>query len=161
MLVGEQPGDAEDLAGRPFVGPAGHLLDQALADAGIERSEAFVTNAVKHFKHEPRGKRRLHKTPNAGEIDACRWWLRQERALVRPRLIVALGATAARAVFGKPMPVMASRGRAFDMEDGARALITLHPSALLRMPDPRAKARAHADFVGDLREARRLAREAT
>jgi uracil-DNA glycosylase len=157
MLVGEQPGDAEDLAGRPFVGPAGRLLDQALADAGIIRAEAYVTNAVKHFKHETRGKRRLHKTPNAGEIAACRWWLDQERARGHPRVVVAMGATAARGVFGRAMPVMASRGREMPLDGGAVGLVTLHPSALLRMPDPRAKAAAYDGLVGDLKAARTLA----
>ena len=157
MLVGEQPGDVEDLAGRPFVGPDGQLLDRALADAGIIRAQAYVTNAVKHFKHEPRGKRRLHKTPDAGEITACRWWLGQELAQVSPRVVVALGATAARGVLGRPTPVMASRGRRFDLEGGAVAVVTLHPSALLRMPDEAARAAAYQSFVGDLREARKLA----
>lgn len=153
MLVGEQPGDSEDLAGRPFVGPAGQLLDRALADAGVERTEVFVTNAVKHFKNEPRGKRRLHRTPDAGEVRACRWWLDQERALARPRLVVALGATAARAVFGKATAVGASRGRSFVLADGTAARVTLHPSALLRMPQAADRARAYAGFVEDLRAA--------
>lgn len=151
MLVGEQPGDMEDLAGRPFVGPAGQLLGRALAEAGIERGEVFVTNAVKHFKHEPRGKRRLHKTPDAGEISACRWWLDSERRLVRPRVVVAMGASAALAVFGRPMPVMRSRGRAIQLEDGATGVVTVHPSYLLRVPDAEAKAAAYRDFVRDLR----------
>jgi DNA polymerase len=156
MLVGEQPGDMEDLGGRPFVGPAGQLLARALAAAGIEREGAYVTNAVKHFKHEARGKRRLHKTPDAGEVRACRWWLDQERRLVRPRLIVALGATAAMAVFGKAMPVMKSRGRPLALDGGAQGLITVHPSFLLRVPDEAAKAREWAAFVGDLRLAHDL-----
>ena len=111
MLVGEQPGDKEDLAGKPFVGPAGHVLDRALAEAGIDRADVFVTNAVKHFKHEMRGKRRLHKRPNAYEIDRCKIWLEVERAIVRPTAIVALGATAARSVFGRPLTIAKTRGR--------------------------------------------------
>jgi DNA polymerase len=161
MLVGEQPGDMEDLAGRPFVGPAGQLLDRALAEAGIDRGQTYVTNAVKHFKHELRGKRRLHKTPDAGEISACRWWLEGERRLVRPRVIVALGASAALAVFGKAMPVMKSRGRPIPLEDGAPdarcvGVVTVHPSYLLRVPDAEAKAAAFRDFVSDLSEVARL-----
>jgi uracil-DNA glycosylase len=156
MLVGEQPGDQEDLAGKPFVGPAGQMLDRALADAGVERDAAYVTNAVKHFKHEMRGKRRLHKTPNAGEVEACRWWIDAERRLVRPRVIVALGATATLSVFGKAMPVMKSRGQAFQLDDQAQAVVTVHPSFLLRVPDPDAKAAAYGDFVEDLRFARAL-----
>ncbi|MHB8529365.1 MAG: UdgX family uracil-DNA binding protein [Caulobacteraceae bacterium] len=151
MLVGEQPGDGEDFAGRPFVGPAGQMLDKALAAAGVSREDAYVTNAVKHFKHVMRGKRRLHKTPDAGEIAACRWWLEAERGLVRPRIILALGASAALAVFGRAMPIMKSRRRAFQLEDQAQGLITIHPSFLLRMPDPSARAAAFADFVADLR----------
>ena len=158
MLVGEQPGDQEDLAGRPFVGPAGQVLDRALAEAGVTREETWVTNAVKHFKHELRGKRRLHKTPNRGEVIACRWWLDRERRLVRPRVIVALGGTAALAVFGKPMPVMKTRGQALQLDDQAQGLITVHPSYLLRIPDAAAKAEAFEAFVGDLRAARALVR---
>jgi uracil-DNA glycosylase family protein len=150
MLVGEQPGDMEDLAGRPFVGPAGQLLDRALAEAGIGRDQTFVTNAVKHFKHELRGKRRLHKTPDAGEISACRWWLEGERRLVRSRVIVALGGSAALAVFGRAMPIMKSRGRPLPLEDGATGVVTVHPSYLLRVPDAAAKAAAYRDFVRDL-----------
>ena len=157
MLVGEQPGDAEDLAGGPFVGPAGQMLDRALAAAGAARGEVFITNAVKHFKHEMRGKRRLHKTPTASEISICRWWLDAERRLVRPKVIVAMGATAALAVFGRPMPVMKSRGRRLDLEDGAGAVITVHPSYLLRIPDETAKRAAFAAFVTDLKLARGLA----
>jgi DNA polymerase len=156
MLVGEQPGDVEDLAGRPFVGPAGQMLDRALAEAGVTRAQLYVTNAVKHFKHELRGKRRLHKTPEAGEITACRWWLDQERALVAPKVVVALGGTAATAVFGRAMPILKSRGRVFDLDDGAKAMITVHPSYLLRLPDERARAEAYARFVEDLSAARAL-----
>ncbi len=129
MLVGEQPGDQEDLAGHPFVGPAGQVLDRALEAAGVVRTDVFVTNAVKHFKHELRGKRRLHKTPDAGEISACRWWLDQERSLVKPKVVVALGGTAAQAVFGKPMPILKSRGRPFEL-DGGRAGIHHRPPLL-------------------------------
>jgi uracil-DNA glycosylase family protein len=157
MLVGEQPGDQEDLAGRPFVGPAGRVLDAGLERAGAPRAEVFVTNAVKHFKLELRGKRRLHKTPDAAEVGACRWWLEAERRLVHPRVIVALGATAALAVFGKPTPVVANRGRPFDLADGAKGFVTYHPSYLLRLPDEAAKKAAWNEFVADLRQAWRLA----
>ena len=153
MLVGEQPGDKEDLAGQPFVGPAGRLLDRALEEAGIPRSETFVTNAVKHFKHEMRGKRRLHKRPNAYEIDRCRWWLTQELAIVRPQAIVALGATAARGLFGRPLPVGKSRGREIAMDDGAAAFVTIHPSMLLRIREQPDKEREYESFVSDLRRA--------
>ncbi|MBA3810877.1 MAG: UdgX family uracil-DNA binding protein [Caulobacteraceae bacterium] len=156
MLVGEQPGDLEDLAGRPFIGPAGQVLDRALAAAGVPRQDAYVTNAVKHFKHEPRGKRRLHKTPGTGEVTACRWWLDHERRIVGPRVIVALGGTAALAVFGRPMPIMKSRGRPFALDGGAQAVITVHPSFLRRLPDERAKAEAYRAFVDDLAAAHAL-----
>jgi DNA polymerase len=157
MFVGEQPGDQEDLAGHPFVGPAGAILDRALMEADMTRSEIFVTNAVKHFKHEPRGKRRLHKTPNAGEVRACRWWLDHERALIKPRVIVALGATAAKAVLGRPVAVMKARGATGPLPDGAEGFITVHPSLLLRIPDADAKAMAFRDFVRDLKAVRDLA----
>ena len=157
MLVGEQPGDQEDLAGRPFIGPAGQLLDRALAEAGAPRGAFYVTNAVKHFKHELRGKRRLHKSPNAGEVQACRWWLDAERALVGPKVIVALGATAARAVLGRPVSVLTARGEAGVLDDGALGFVTVHPSYLLRIPDEAARARAYAAFVDDLRAAWALA----
>lgn len=156
MLVGEQPGDQEDLQGHPFVGPAGAVLDRALGEAGIDRRRTFVTNAVKHFKHELRGKRRLHKTPDRAEILACRWWLDRERRLVRPRVVVALGGTAALAVFGKAMPIMKSRGRPLPLEDGGAGLVTVHPSYLLRITDEAAKRAAHAAFVADLKAARAL-----
>jgi DNA polymerase len=148
MFVGEQPGDQEDLAGRPFVGPAGQLFDRALGDAGIDRSSAYVTNAVKHFKFEPRGKRRIHQKPDGPEIAACRWWLDQERAIVRPPIIVALGATAARALFGKVVTIAAMRGRPHDPGDGAEAWVTVHPSFLLRVRDNRDAE--YARFVADL-----------
>jgi uracil-DNA glycosylase len=153
MLVGEQPGDQEDLAGKPFVGPAGQVLDRALAEAGVPRGEAYVTNAVKHFKHEARGKRRLHKTPDTGEVTACRWWLDNERRLVRPRVIVALGSTAVLSVFGRTMPIGKSRGRPFQLEDQSQAFVTYHPSFLLRLPDRAAKEKAYAEFVQDLGQA--------
>jgi DNA polymerase len=157
MLVGEQPGDQEDRQGRPFVGPAGEVLDRALAEAGADRRALYVTNAVKHFKHTLRGKRRLHKTPDRGEVLACRWWLEGERRLLRPRVILALGATAAFAVIGKPTPVMKMRGRAIQLDDQSQAMVTVHPSYLLRMPDPQAKAESFALFVEDLKAAARLA----
>jgi uracil-DNA glycosylase family protein len=151
LLVGEQPGDQEDRAGRPFVGPAGRVLDRALAEAGISRETTFVTNAVKHFKHEMRGKRRLHKRPNAYEIDACRWWLDRERTLLQPQVIVALGATGLRGVLGRPATITSLRGKPVDLEDGVRLVATIHPSALLRMDDEAAKREAYAAFVADLR----------
>jgi len=153
MLIGEQPGDQEDLAGRPFVGPAGQLLDDALAQAGIDRSAAYLTNAVKHFKFEPRGKRRIHATPDAGEISACRWWVEQELLIVRPKVVVALGATAARSLLGRAVTISRERGRAIPLDSGAEAWITVHPSYLLRLPDPEAKAAQHAAFIADLRTA--------
>jgi uracil-DNA glycosylase len=156
MIVGEQPGDQEDLAGLPFVGPAGRILDRALADAGIDRRDCFVTNAVKHFKHEQRGKRRLHKRPNAYEIERCKWWLDLERALVNPKVIVALGATAARAVLGKAETISRSRGAPITISAREQALVTVHPSALLRIPDYAQRHRAYREFVGDLREVSKL-----
>jgi len=156
MLVGEQPGDREDLAGKPFVGPAGRILDQALAKAGISRGDVFVTNAVKHFKFEQRGKRRLHKRPNAYEIERCRWWLDHERIIVKPAAIVALGATAARSLFGKVVIVTGMRGREHCLADGTAAFVTIHPSWLLRMDDEADKAREFRNFVADLRRAGKL-----
>jgi DNA polymerase len=130
MLVGEQPGDQEDRQGRPFVGPAGRVLDKAIAQARIARNEVFVTNAVKHFKHETRGKRRLHKRPNAHEIERCKWWLDYELAIVRPKVVVALGATAARSLFDRPIPIEKSRGAEMKLDNGIVAFVTQHPSAL-------------------------------
>ncbi len=153
MLIGEQPGDQEDLVGRPFVGPAGQLLDDALAQAGIDRTAAYLTNAVKHFKFEPRGKRRIHATPDAGEISACRWWIEQELLIVRPKVVIALGATAARSLLGRAVTISRERGRAIPLDSGAEAWITVHPSYLLRLPDPDAKAAQHAAFIADLRAA--------
>jgi DNA polymerase len=155
MLVGEQPGDQEDRQGRPFVGPAGRVLDRAIADAGIERAEVFVTNAVKHFKHEMRGKRRLHKRPNTYEIERCKLWLDLERAIVKPAAVVALGATAARSLFGRPMPIEKSRGRKLALDDGISAFVTQHPSALLRIEDSATRRQQYLRLVGDLRRAAR------
>jgi len=151
MLVGEQPGDQEDRQGLPFVGPAGRVLDQAIADAGLDRGRLFVTNAVKHFKFEPRGKRRLHKRPNAYEIDQCRRWLDVERAIVKPRLIVAMGATAIRGVHGKVLTIARSRGRLIPLPDGAQMIVTVHPSYLLRIPDEADKRKQYRLFVRDLK----------
>ena len=151
MFVGEQPGDQEDLAGRPFVGPAGQMFDKAMAEAGVDRARAYVTNAVKHFKFEQRGKRRIHSKPGAGEIDACRWWIEQEQMLIKPKVTVALGATAARSLFGKVMTIGRERGRALQLPDGGEAWITVHPSYLLRLPDPAQAAEEYARFVEDLR----------
>jgi DNA polymerase len=159
MLVGEQPGDQEDLAGKPFVGPAGGILDKGLADAAVPRDRTFVTNAVKHFKHEQRGKRRLHKTPNGGEVKACRWWLDAERRIIRPRVVVAMGATAALGVFGKATPIAANRQQALQLPDQAQAVVTWHPSFLLRAPDAETKERAYREFVADLKFAWGLTRE--
>ncbi len=153
MLVGEQPGDKEDIAGKPFVGPAGRLLDQALADAGIPRNETFVTNAVKHFKHEMRGKRRLHKRPNAYEIARCKWWLDLERQIVKPEVVVALGATAARSLTGRAVTIAKVRGAPIDLNDGARLVVTIHPSALLRIEDEADKRAKYREFVKDLKAA--------
>ncbi|MFN3836878.1 MAG: UdgX family uracil-DNA binding protein [Brevundimonas sp.] len=154
MIVGEQPGDQEDLAGRAFIGPAGQVLDAALAEAGIDRADVYVTNAVKHFKHEPRGKRRLHKSPSVGEVQACRWWLDAERRLIKPRVVLTLGTTAGLAVLGRKPAVMQERGAPIDLEDGATAVLTIHPSYLLRLPDAAAKAEARRLFVHDLKAAR-------
>ncbi len=157
MFVGEQPGDQEDLAGQPFVGPAGQMFDRALADAGVPRDQSYVTNAVKHFKHELRGKRRIHRTPTTSEVTACRWWLDHERRLLRPRVIVTLGATAALSVFGKPVTVSQMRQQALPLPDRASGVVTYHPSYLLRLPDPEAKTQAYAMFVADLKFAWGLA----
>ena len=161
MLVGEQPGDKEDLAGKPFVGPAGAILDRALADADILRNTVFVTNAVKHFKFEQRGKRRLHKRPNAYEIERCKWWLDQERAIIRPAAIVALGATAARSLFGRSVTISTMRAQVHKLADDTPAFVTIHPSYLLRIRGENDKAREYRQFVADLQNAARwLARQA-
>jgi len=151
MLVGEQPGDKEDLAGHPFVGPAGQMLDRALEEAGIDRAKVYVTNAVKHFKFFPRGKFRLHQKPTTPEIRACRPWYERELAAIKPELVVALGATAAQCVFGKTTPINKNRGRLIDLADGISALVTVHPSYLLRLPDEAAKASEYERFVDDLK----------
>ena len=153
MLVGEQPGDKEDLAGKPFVGPAGQMLDRALEEAGIDRKKVYVTNAVKHFKFVPRGKIRLHQKPTTPEIKACRQWYERELASIKPALVVAMGATAAQSVFGKITPINKNRGRPIDLEDGIKAVITVHPSYLLRLPDAQAKAQEYERFVDDLKMA--------
>jgi DNA polymerase len=155
MLVGEQPGDAEDLAGHPFVGPAGKLLDRALAEAGIDRKVVYVTNVVKHFKFEPRGKRRIHAKPNGAEIAACRPWLETEIALVKPRLLVCLGATAAQALLGKAFKVSQQRGRFVEAPLAPRVTATVHPSSILRAPDDESRRAEMARFVADLRGAAR------
>jgi len=153
MLIGEQPGDAEDLSGHPFVGPAGQLLDRALADAGIDRRAVYLTNAVKHFKFEPRGKRRFHKKPRASEIAACRPWLDAEIALVKPRVIVCLGATAAQDLLGKSFKVTAHRGVFVPSPLAPRVLATVHPSSILRASDVDARRAEMQRFVSDLRVA--------
>jgi uracil-DNA glycosylase family protein len=158
MLVGEQPGDQEDLSGRPFVGPAGKVLDKALEAAGIERVDVYVTNAVKHFKNEPRGKRRIHKKPDTSEIDACRFWLGNEIDIVQPNVVVALGATAARALMGKALSINASRGRLIALEGETKAVVTVHPSYLLRLREERDKRREFELLIKDLRLAADAAR---
>jgi DNA polymerase len=152
LFLGEQPGDQEDLAGRPFVGPAGQVFDRAMAEAGLDRATAYVTNAVKHFKYEQRGKRRIHSKPNAGEIQACRWWIDQERGIVKPAMTVALGATAAHALLGKAVTISKMRGAPIALPDGSEAWLTVHPSFLLRLPDPERRAEEYARFVADLRQ---------
>ena len=137
MIVGEQPGDQEDRQGRPFVGPAGRVLDAHLEAAGIDRARVYVTNAVKHFKFVPRGKRRLHQRPNAGEIDICRWWLQGELKLVRPAIVLALGATALRGMLGRTMSISSARGRAHPLDSGGELWATIHPSYLLRLDGPK------------------------
>lgn len=155
LFVGEQPGDEEDRAGRPFVGPAGRLFDRALAEVGIPRGETYVTNAVKHFKFTPTGRRRLHQSPDAGDIAYYRPFLRREIALVGPQLVVSLGATALRALTGKALAISRVRGEVIRTEDDLPLLPTVHPSYLLRLPDPEAKEREYARFLADLRTARR------
>ena len=153
MLLGEQPGDQEDLAGKPFVGPAGKILDRALEEAGIDRKEVYVTNTVKHFKWEPRGKRRIHKKPNSREIAACRPWLEAELRVVKPGLLVCLGATAAQAVLGPGFRVTRDRGKLFESELASKVAATVHPSSLLRQPDEESRERECKLFVADLRAA--------
>ncbi len=151
VFVGEQPGDSEDLAGRPFVGPAGQLFDSLLEKAGVDRSQTYVTNAVKHFKFVQRGKRRIHNKPDAGEIEACRFWLSQERELIRPPVTVALGATAARSLIGKVVTIGKVRGRPLTLADGSECWVTTHPSALLRMPEARRRREARELFVEEMK----------
>jgi DNA polymerase len=156
-FVGEQPGDQEDLAGRPFVGPAGKLFDASLEAAGIDRARVYVTNAVKHFKFKPRGKRRLHSKPDGGEIKACHWWIERERELIHPPLTVALGATAARSLFGKVVTITSLRGTPHQLADGSECWVTVHPSALLRAPDEEARREGRKQFIADLKKIRRRA----
>jgi DNA polymerase len=156
MFVGEQPGDREDREGRPFVGPAGILLDKALVEAGLDRKRIYVTNAVKHFKFEQRGKRRLHKRPNTSEIKICRRWLFDEIEAVSPRLIVALGATAAHGLTGRATAVQSNRGSVLTVDKGLRVFMTIHPSALLRLQDEVEKRSGYQSFVNDLRSIERL-----
>jgi uracil-DNA glycosylase family protein len=157
MMVGEQPGDQEDRAGRPFVGPAGKVLDRALAAAGIDREEVYLTNAVKHFKNEPRGKKRLHKRPNRYETEVCKVWIDKEISLVRPQLILALGVTAAQSLTGQRTIVLSrERGRVLELPDGRRGMVTTHPSAILRMPDEAARRAGFSALVKDLRMAKQL-----
>lgn len=158
MLVGEQPGDKEDIAGKPFVGPAGKLLDDILEAAEIPRSAVFVTNAVKHFKFEPRGKRRLHRRPNVGEIERCKWWLDQERKLVAPKTFIAMGATAVRSLMGRSQSVSSLRGRIMELSDGTPLLATIHPSYLLRLRDPDDRARERLSLQKDLARGWEMAR---
>ncbi len=160
MLVGEQPGDYEDVAGKPFVGPAGKIMDRALEEAGINRSHVYVTNAVKHFKWEPRGKRRIHKKPNSREIAACRPWLEAELRLVKPKLLVCLGATAAQAIFGSSFRVTRERGKVLSSKLASKVVATVHPSSLLRQPDEESREREYDRFVVDLRAAVKAASEA-
>lgn len=160
VFVGEQPGDKEDLAGRPFVGPAGQLFDRALAEAGIDRARTYVTNAVKHFKFTPRGKIRLHQKPATPEIRACHQWLERELAVIRPRLVVAMGATAVQSIFGRAMPIGKSRGALIDLSEDLQALVTVHPSFLLRVPEEARKAQEYAAFVADLKLAGRTLKAA-
>jgi DNA polymerase len=157
MLVGEQPGDQEDLAGHPFVGPAGKLLDRAMGEAGLDRRKVYLTNAVKHFKNEPRGKKRLHKRPNRHEVEVCRVWLRQEIEIVRPHLILALGVTAAVVLAGRAVVLSRERGRVIELADGQRGMVTVHPSSILRMPDQEARHAAFAALVKDLKAAGKAA----
>jgi DNA polymerase len=151
MLVGEQPGDQEDLAGKPFVGPAGKMLDKALAEAGIDRAKVYVTNTVKHFKNEPRGKRRLHKKPNRSEIEVCKVWLKSELELVRPELVVAMGVTAATAMAGRAVTLSLERGREVAFPEGQRGFVTIHPSSILRAPDEAGRRAAYVGLVKDLK----------
>lgn len=159
MFVGEQPGDQEDIAGRPFVGPSGALFDAALEAAGIDRSAVYVTNAVKHFKFEARGKRRIHNKPDGGEIEACRWWIDHERELIRPQVTVALGATAARSLLDKTVTISRVRGVPIRATDGSEVWVTVHPSFLLRIPEEARKREERALFIRDLERIKARAKE--
>jgi uracil-DNA glycosylase len=159
MLVGEQPGNEEDLMGKPFVGPAGRLLDDALEEAGIDRSQTYVTNVVKHFKWEPRGKRRIHKKPNAQEIAACHPWLQAEIALIKPKVIVALGATAAQALLGRQFRVTKQRGQLIESTLAPYVMATVHPSSILRAPDDETRRLEHRRFVDDLKKLAQIIKE--
>lgn len=155
MLVGEAPGDSEDLRGHPFVGPAGAMLDRALEEAGMDRNSVYVTNAVKHFKFEPRGKRRLHVKPSPVEIEACHWWLEEELRLVSPKLVIALGATAARALLGRVVTIAQTRGSPIKLNDDMSLWVTIHPSFLLRIPEETRRHAEYKRFVQELTEAHR------
>jgi DNA polymerase len=159
MLIGEQPGDQEDVAGKPFVGPAGKIMDRALEEAGIHRQQIYVTNAVKHFKWEPRGKRRIHQKPNSREIAACRPWLEAELRLVKPKLVIVMGATAAQTIFGPAFRVTRERGKILSSKFAPKIVATVHPSSLLRQPDEESREREYEHFVADLRVARKAATE--
>jgi uracil-DNA glycosylase family protein len=157
MVVGEQPGDQEDRAGRPFVGPAGKMLDRALEETGVDSTRVYVTNAVKHFKNEPRGKKRLHKKPNRYEVEVCKVWLKDELALVRPNLVLALGVTAAEALAGRAVTLTKERGKEVAFVDGQRGMVTAHPSSILRVPDQVGRHKAYAGLVKDLKLALKAA----
>jgi DNA polymerase len=159
MVVGEQPGDEEDRQGHPFVGPAGKVLDQAMEEAGLDRGRVWLTNTVKHFKFVLRGKRRIHNKPDAGQIEACRWWLDHERGLIKPPLTVALGATAGRALFGKVVTIARLRGEPQELGDGSECWVTVHPSSLLRIPEQDRRREARALFVRDLKRIRARSEE--
>jgi len=159
MLVGEQPGDYEDVAGKPFVGPAGKIMDRALEEAGIDRTKVYVTNAVKHFKWEPRGKRRIHQKPNSREIAACRPWLEAELRLIKPKVLVVLGATAAQTIFGPSFRVTRERGKVLSSKFAPKVVATVHPSSLLRQPDEESREREYKNLVADLRVAMKAAGE--
>jgi DNA polymerase len=156
MLLGEQPGDQEDLSGKPFIGPAGQILNRALEEAGVDRNSVYVTNTVKHFKWEPRGKRRIHQKPSSRDIAACRPWLEAELRVVRPNVLVCLGSTAAQALFGSSFRVTRERGKVLESELARRVVATVHPSSLLRQLDEESRAREYARFVQDLRVAAKL-----
>ena len=156
LFVGEQPGDQEDRAGKPFVGPAGRIFDAILEEAEIDRQKTYVTNAVKHFKFEPRGKRRIHSKPNAGEVQACRWWLDKELKLIQPNLAVALGATAALGLLGKAVPVLKMRGKVIERADGLKVFITIHPSLLLRIREPADKEAERGRFLEEMKAVKKL-----